>query len=33
MCYYTFTYTVDGIINFKNFLGSIAKAMVDREKK
>ena len=33
MCYYDFTYTVDGIINFKNFLESIAKAMADLEKK
>ena len=30
---YVFTYTVDSIINFKNFLESIAKAMADREKK
>ena len=33
MCYYFLTYTVDGVINLKNFLGSTAKAMPDREKK
>ena len=26
-------YTVDDLINFKNFLGSISKAMADREKR
>ena len=33
MCYSVLTYTVDGVINFKIFLGSTAKAMADREKK
>ena len=33
MCYIVLTYTVDGVINFKILLGSIAKAMADREKK
>ena len=27
------SYLVDGVINFKIFLGSISKAMVDREKR
>ena len=33
MCYYVLTYTVDDIINFKIYLGSSSKAMVDKEKK
>ena len=33
MCYYVFTYTVDGVIKFKIFFGSTAKTMAYKEKK
>ena len=33
MCYKVLTYTVDDVINFKIYLGSISKAMAEREKK
>ena len=33
MCFRDLTYTIDGIINFKIYLGSYSKAMADRQKK
>ena len=33
MCYQVLSWTVDGVMNFKIYLGSTAKAMADREKK
>ena len=33
MCFWGLTYTIDGIINFKIYLGSYSKAIADRQEK